>query len=459
MNPLFRLIFLAIPVLLSTTVSAAPGNLVKEFNLIVDSFEADWEKNRLYASLPDANSIAIIDASIPEVIAVIPVGSNPTGLTLSRDHSKLYVATAGTTKLSVIDLTSNELLEPFLLSFAPGDVAVDARNRIYVVPHGRDHDMAVIKPETGDITESRCNNCYRGMLQMSSDGQTMYLATQGLSPGSLEQLDVSADGDPVKIWEDEHGDMGGNGTDLWLTPDDQHIYYTTGGGNRIAGGYAIGQIDTGTMAINGALTTGAYPRQIATSPDGKTAYAVHTDGHIDVWDARSFIQKTEYPVSGEASDLITDRDDRFLFAALSDRLAVYEAEGTEGLVDQDADGVGDITDNCVNTPNPAQSDEDGDGIGDACDPFPSEANHELAYCAVELNNMENELLACSSTADEQDAEIAELEERVNELENALTMDSDGDGVLDVTDECPDTRAGTRTDSRGCGWFDSIWRLY
>jgi len=39
--------------------------------------------------------------------------------------------------------------------------------------------------------------------------------------------------------------------------------------------------------------------------------------------------------------------------------------------DQDGDGVVDGLDNCVNAPNPAQTDSDGDGTGDACDATPN----------------------------------------------------------------------------------------
>jgi hypothetical protein len=459
MKSLLGILPLVVAFTISSPAIAAPGNLVKEFNLVIDSFEMDWENNRLYASIPGENSVAIINADDPEIIAIIPVGSSPSGLALSRDRQKLYVATSGSTKLNVIDLNLNERLDPFLLPFSPRDVAVDNQGRLHVAPQNSEREMAMIEPGTGALSLYNCRTCYSPMLEMSSDGTTLYSANQGLSPGTVERYDVSGPGNPVKVWQNDHGDLGSNGTDLWLTPDNEHIYYTTGGGNRITGGYDVGQIDTNTFAVNGAFVTGAYPREITTDPSGTVAYIVHTEGHIDVWDAESFIQIGEYPVSGEAVDLITDRDNHLLFAAFQDRLAVFEAEDTPELVDQDADGIYDGEDNCINVPNPNQSDQDGDGLGDACDAFPSESNHELAQCALELNAMEADLLACQSSSQQWEATIEELQQRVQELESTLATDSDGDGVLDTTDTCPGTPGRSRTDAEGCAWFQGGWSLF
>lgn len=47
--------------------------------------------------------------------------------------------------------------------------------------------------------------------------------------------------------------------------------------------------------------------------------------------------------------------------------SVFGLEGTELIVDEDKDGVGDQRDNCPGTSNRDQLDSDDDGLGDACD--------------------------------------------------------------------------------------------
>lgn len=88
------------------------------------------------------------------------------------------------------------------------------------------------------------------------------------------------------------------------------------------------------------------------------------------------------------------------------------------LTDTDDDGVPDIQDNCLNTPNPDQTDADSDGVGDVCDNCPNTAN-----------------------ADQHDADadgVGDVCDNCLTTANADQTDADADGLGDVCDNCANT---------------------
>jgi hypothetical protein len=92
-------------------------------------------------------------------------------------------------------------------------------------------------------------------------------------------------------------------------------------------------------------------------------------------------------------------------------------------VDSDGDGMLDLEDNCPYTFNPDQADTDGDGIGDAC--------------AGD---------GCGTTSD---GEVREDGSCPSE-----DADSDGDGILDLEDNCPYTFNPDQADTDGDGIGDA-----
>lgn len=412
--------------------NALPGDLAQEFSLSAHSFVADRNSNTVYVSDTGTNSVAILDMNHLTLVDTIFVGSDPRGMALSRDGSTLYVATAGASSIAVVDLQNRILLAPITLPTPVADVEVDYLGRIYAAPTStNDRSLLVYDPTTGQVTEpfpNFCSVCYRPLLEMSADGRTLYAANRGLSPGTLAKYDVSG-AVPQLLWQNAHGSLGSNGQDLWLVKNDAHVYYLVGGGNNVSSAYDIAQIDADSMLILGALNTGAYPRELVTSADGKTAYAVHTKGHIDVWNAQTFLKVTEYTTVGEAQELYVDHSGDYLLAAFAESLRIYEAEGSDPLVDEDLDGVDDLVDNCLGLFNPAQLDADRDGLGDLCDPFPNNPNNELAQCELDRDDALMQLGQC--------------------LSNPSFADADLDGEHDAGDRCANSLFGESVDDSGC----------
>jgi len=145
-----------------------------------------------------------------------------------------------------------------------------------------------------------------------------------------------------------------------------------------------------------------------------------------------------------------------------------------GSGDGDRDGLFDVDDNCPDRQNLDQLDGDEDAVGDVCDPFPEDPNNAAAQLAVDIESCQSDLAStrarlqgCESSREsraryvsaleqvnaERTATIAALEDEhaalAAEAERLReTIDSDGDGVPDVRDACPDSVL-PRVDSQGC----------
>ncbi|MBL0127226.1 MAG: thrombospondin type 3 repeat-containing protein [Flavobacteriales bacterium] len=103
-------------------------------------------------------------------------------------------------------------------------------------------------------------------------------------------------------------------------------------------------------------------------------------------------------------------------------------------VDTDGDGVCDVDDNCVNTPNPTQTDTDSDGVGDACD-----------NCASVSN--------ASQTDGDSDG-VGNACDNCVSVSNASQTDGDSDGVGDACDNCASVSNASQTDADGDGVGDA-----
>lgn len=107
--------------------------------------------------------------------------------------------------------------------------------------------------------------------------------------------------------------------------------------------------------------------------------------------------------------------------------------------DVDNDGVIDIDDNCVNTPNEDQADANSDGVGDACE--------QTGDPDGDGDGVPDAVDNCPDDANPDQADTNE--DGVGDAcDSSSEDDSDGDGVLDTEDFCPNTMLPERIPESG-----------
>ncbi|MFL6441836.1 MAG: YncE family protein, partial [Nitrososphaeraceae archaeon] len=86
------------------------------------------------------------DTSINKMIASIPVGNGPNGITLDSSSGKIYVTNTFSNNISVIDDSKNKVITTIPVGINPYGIVYNPSNHhIYVANHGS-NTISVISP-------------------------------------------------------------------------------------------------------------------------------------------------------------------------------------------------------------------------------------------------------------------------------------------------------------------------
>jgi len=96
----------------------------------------DESRHRLYLVNNTNNQVNVLDYTSNQIVATIPVGSNPLAAAMSMDNNYLYVTSAGTSTLNQIDLNALKVNQTVLLPSAPQGVEVGSDGRVLVSMNG-----------------------------------------------------------------------------------------------------------------------------------------------------------------------------------------------------------------------------------------------------------------------------------------------------------------------------------
>jgi YVTN family beta-propeller protein len=223
-----------------------------------------WVSNYNVTTSPPGRgtTVSVINTttSPPSVIHTVTVGFGPTGMAMSPNGDRLWVANFNGASVNVIDTTANPPVVVQTISLSgknPIAVAISPDGaRAYVV----DYLGSVTSIDTATYAVNGSLSVGSGLqkLVLSSDGQ------QGWVSGLLVyRLDTSGS---IPALLNTSADAANGG--LALTPDESRLWVVSQFGN------AAYMIDASTlqMITGSSVALGQQPQQVAVTPDGTRAW-------------------------------------------------------------------------------------------------------------------------------------------------------------------------------------------
>ena len=109
--------------------------------------------NTIYVANYLSNTTSVINGTTNTVVENIPVGGNPQSVGVNPNTNMVYVANSWTNDVSVINGTTNTAIENITVGVSPLDIAVNPNtNRVYVVNYDS-NTTSVINGTTNTVIE------------------------------------------------------------------------------------------------------------------------------------------------------------------------------------------------------------------------------------------------------------------------------------------------------------------
>ena len=153
----------------------AAGNGYGPGPLVINS-----ANNSLYCLNKDSKNVSVIDLSSNEVVKTVPVHSDPTAIALNRKSNTLYVANAGPDYLSKIDCNTGKVVRSIKTGSNPQLIVIEeALNKIFVVNQDSE-SVTIIDGQTNEVKNTLDNikNILRtNSIAVDSIHHKIYLAS------------------------------------------------------------------------------------------------------------------------------------------------------------------------------------------------------------------------------------------------------------------------------------------
>ncbi|WP_433612119.1 cytochrome D1 domain-containing protein [Dactylosporangium sp. CA-139114] len=222
---------------------------------------------RAYIAGLSGSTVAVVDTATSTTTANVEVGPGPMSIAVSPDGARVYVTS--TTKLSVIDARTNAVVAAVQVGSQPADVAVSPDGRRAYVADESGASVKVVDTASNTVTATVSVPGQPQHVAVTPDGRRVYVANSA-GTGSVSAIDTATNTVTATIPTND------GARDIAITPDGTRAY--------VPGDRAVRVISTATNTVTATVAGFVAPKSVAITPDGTRAIVTNNDHNLVVID-------------------------------------------------------------------------------------------------------------------------------------------------------------------------------
>ena len=258
-----------------------------------------------YITNGDSNNVSVIDVSTNKVTATISVGSNPMGVAVNPNGTKVYVGNANSNNISIIDTATNTVTAAVPVGSNPMGIAVspDGKN-VYVTNH-LSNTVSFFNTSTNNVKATVDVGKNPTGIAVGSDGKEVYVTNEGDSTVSVIDTATKAVTATVPV--------GSGPKEIAVSLEGKKVYVVNYDGGSVS------VIDTATDKVTNTVNVGRAPRGVAASPDGTKVYVTTNDKYfstVSVIDTAADKVTASIPVGSDPMGIAVTPDGSKAYVAI-----------------------------------------------------------------------------------------------------------------------------------------------
>ncbi len=223
-----------------------------------------------YAYIPNYNSnnVSVINTATNAIIATIPVGNNPYGVSASLDGLRVYITNNSSNNVSVINTSNNTVMATIPVGNAPEGISVSPDGSKVYVANSHSNSISVISTSTNTVTSTILVAISPLFLCISADGLTLYFNNGGNQVGVINTLTNTVIS-TIKV--------GTGCAGMVISQDGTRLFVANIGSNNVS------VINTSNNTVIATIAVGHTPQEVSISADGTKLYTTnYTDNTVSV---------------------------------------------------------------------------------------------------------------------------------------------------------------------------------